>query len=230
MIFRTMLHAIISRFGRRLGHWDVARTKFRVLPTDLDILKHMNNGVYLSIADIGRFDLLQRNGVWAIFKSRGWYPVVASETISFRKSLELWQPFVVESRILGFDDKAVYVEQRFTVDGEIYTQAFIRGRFLKRRGGVVTIDELLEAVGPSPTDVTVPEWLVEWGADAALPRPAPRRRASGASDGLSPALRRGRRRTPARDPTPLARWPVARIPPVARPSRRPPRLRDHRRS
>jgi acyl-CoA thioesterase FadM len=163
-----MLHALISRFGKRLGHWDVARTNFRVLPTDLDILKHMNNGVYLSIADIGRFDLLTRTGVWAIFTKRGWYPVVASETISFRKSLELWQPFVVESRILGFDE-AVFVEQRFTVDGEIYTQAFIRGRFLKRGGGVVTIQELLDAVGPAPTDVTVPEWLIEWGADAALP-------------------------------------------------------------
>ncbi|MFF1573481.1 thioesterase family protein [Leifsonia sp. NPDC058292] len=169
MIFRTMLHAVISRFGARLGHWDVAFTKFRVLPTDLDILKHMNNGVYLSIADIGRFDMLTRNGVWAIFKQRGWYPVVASETISFRRSLELWQPFVVESRLLGYDEKAVYVEQRFTVDGEIYTQAFIRGRFLKRGGGVVTIQELLDAVGPAPTDVTVPAWLLQWGADAGLP-------------------------------------------------------------
>ena len=169
MLFRTMLHALLSRFGPRLGHWDVARTRFRVLPTDLDILKHMNNGVYLSIADIGRFDLLVRNGVWAIFKQRGWYPVVASETISFRKSLQLGQAFIVESRILGFDEKAVYVEQRFVVDGEIYTQAFIRGRFLKRGGGVVTIAELLYAVGPSPSDVTVPEWLIEWGANAALP-------------------------------------------------------------
>ncbi|WP_223695305.1 acyl-CoA thioesterase [Leifsonia poae] len=169
MIFRTMLHALLSRFGPRLGHFDVAFTKFRVLPTDLDILKHMNNGVYLSIADIGRFDLLTRSGVWAIFKKRGWYPVVASETITFRKSLELWQPFIVESRILGFDEKAVYVEQRFTVDGEIYTQAFIRGRFLKRAGGIVTIEELLDAVGPAPTEVTVPEWLTQWGADAALP-------------------------------------------------------------
>ncbi len=151
MIFRTMLHFVISRFGPRLGHYDVAYTKFRVLPTDLDILNHMNNGV------------------WAIFKKLGWYPVVASETISFRKSLELWQPFVVESRLLGFDDKAVYVEQRFTVDGEIYTQAFIRGRFLKKSGGVVGIDELLEAVGPAPRDSQVPAWLVEWGADAALP-------------------------------------------------------------
>lgn len=169
MLFRTLLHTLISRFGRRLGHYDIARTRFRVMPTDLDIFKHMNNGVYLSIFDIGRFDLLQRSGVWQIFKERGWYPVVASETITFRKSLTLWTPFTVESRILGYDAKAVYVEQRAVVDGEIYAQAFIRGRFLSRKGGTIGIDDLLHAVGPVPHDDTMPEWLVQWGADAALP-------------------------------------------------------------
>jgi acyl-CoA thioesterase FadM len=169
MLFRTILHAWLSRFGARLGHYDVAYTRFRVLPTDLDILRHMNNGVYLSIADVGRFDLLRRSGVWAIFARRGWYPVVASETVTFRKSLELWQRFTVESRLLGVDDKSVFVEHRFVVHGEIYTQVFIRARFLKRSGGVVTIDELLDAVGPVPEDATVPEWLLQWGADAALP-------------------------------------------------------------
>jgi acyl-CoA thioesterase FadM len=169
MLFRTMLHALISRFGRRLGHYDVARTRFRVLPTDLDVLKHMNNGVYLSIFDIGRFDLLHRSGIWQIFKERRWYPVVASETITFRKSLTLGQCFIVESRILGYDEKAVYVEQRAVVDGEIFAQAFIRGRFLKRSGGTVSLPELLDAVGPVPADDGVPEWLVRWGADATLP-------------------------------------------------------------
>ncbi|MDQ1608526.1 MAG: hypothetical protein QOE16_1258 [Microbacteriaceae bacterium] len=169
MIFRTIFHSLVSRLGPRLGHYDVAHTRFRVLPTDLDILNHMNNGVYLSIADIGRFDLLVRNGVWAIFKARGWYPVVASETITFRKSLGPWQRFTIQSRILGFDERAVYVEQRFVVNGEIYTQAFIRGRFLKRGGGVVSIDELVDAVGPVPEGPGVPAWLVNWGADAALP-------------------------------------------------------------
>ena len=169
MLFRTLLHTLISRFGRRLGHYDVARTRFCVLPTDLDIFKHMNNGVYLSIFDIGRFDLLQRSGVWKVFNDRGWYPVVASETITFRKSLTLWTRFTVESRILGFDAKAVYVEQRAIVNGEIYAQAFIRGRFLSRKGGTVGIDDLLDAVGPVPHDDTLPEWLVQWGADAALP-------------------------------------------------------------
>jgi acyl-CoA thioesterase FadM len=114
--------------------------------------------------------------MWSMLKSHGWYPVVVAETISFRKSLTLWQRFDVESRVLGFDDKAVYVEQRFTVGGEIYAQAFIRGRFLKRAGGIVPMPELLDAVGPIPDSATVPAWLHEWGQTTALPStkvPAP---------------------------------------------------------
>lgn len=114
-----MLHALLSKFGVRLDPYDVAYTRFRVLPTDLDIFKHMNNGVYLSIFDIGRFDMFARNGVWKIFTERAWYPVVGSETITFRKSLRLGTRFIVESRILGFDNKAVYVEQRAVVGGEV---------------------------------------------------------------------------------------------------------------
>jgi acyl-CoA thioesterase FadM len=169
MLFRTILHSFLSRFGRRLGHYDVARTRFRVLPTDLDVLKHMNNGVYLSIADIGRFDLLARTGVWALFKAQGWYPVVASETITFRRSLTLWQPFRVESRVLGFDEKAVYVEQRFVAHGEVYAQAFIKARILRTTGGTVPITQLLDALGSVPEEVSVPEWVQRWSADAVLP-------------------------------------------------------------
>jgi len=174
MLLRTLLHTVLSRFGPRLGHYDVARTRFITLPTDQDILRHMNNGVYLSIMDIARFDLLHRTGIWAIFLAKGWYPVVVSETISFRKSLTMGQRFTVESRILGFDAKAVYVEQRFVrpdADGnpEIYAQGYIRGRFLKRTGGVVGIDELVAAVGAGPDSAAVPKWLLEWSTDVAMP-------------------------------------------------------------
>jgi len=186
MFFRTLLHSLRSRFGPRLGHYDIARTRFITLPTDQDILRHMNNGVYLSIMDIARFDMLHRTGIWAIFQAKGWYPVVVSETISFRKSLTIGQRFTVESRILGFDDKAVYVEQRFVrpVEGpdaapgevEVYARGFIRGRFLKRTGGVVSIGELTAAVGAVPEGLTVPGWLLDWSADVAMPAtraPAP---------------------------------------------------------
>ncbi|MGA1836646.1 acyl-CoA thioesterase [Herbiconiux sp. 11R-BC] len=167
--FRTLLQAIRGRFRSPLGVWDVSSTPFRVLPTDLDVLRHMNNGVYLSVLDIARLDLMQRSGMWPKLQERGWYPVVVAESISFRRSLELWQRFTVETRVLGFDEKAIYVEQRFVRGGEVCARAYIRARFLKRGGGVVTVDELRAIVGPVPDDGRMPAWLLTWGADSQLP-------------------------------------------------------------
>jgi acyl-CoA thioesterase FadM len=169
--FRTLIYSVRSRWRSRLGAWDVASTPFRVLPTDLDLLRHMNNGVYLSLLDIARLDLMVRSGLWPRLRERGWYPVVVSETISFRRSLELWQRFDVQTRVLGVDDRAIYVEQRFVVAGEIVAQAYIRARFLKRSGGTVPIDEVVALAGPTPGDAEsrMPGWLRQWGRDAQLP-------------------------------------------------------------
>lgn len=158
------------------GPLDVSTTTFRVLPTDIDFYGHLNNGRYLTIADLGRFELLQDAGLYGPMRKRGWYPVVVASTISYRKSLDLWTKYDLESRFVGVDDRAVYVEQRFTVDGEIYAQMVIRGRFLKQKGGLVPMDELLEFFGVAPDAVPMPEWLVRWSRDVALPStkdPAP---------------------------------------------------------
>ena len=173
MIFRTLLLFARARRARRggstLGHYDVGRLQMRVLPTDLDLNRHMNNGVFLSVLDLGRFDLLIRNGIWDIVREQGWYPVVVSETITFRKSLTLWQKFVIETRVSGYDDRAVFVDQRIVVDGEIFAQAVIRARFLRKTGGTVAVAELIDAIGTVPPELRIPDWQVRWGKDVALP-------------------------------------------------------------
>jgi acyl-CoA thioesterase FadM len=169
MIFRTIFQLIRSRRRPAVHIHAVAIISFRVLPTDLDILRHMNNGTYLSIMDLGRTDLLIRAGAWAKMVALGYYPVVANETISFRKSLQPWQRFTLETRIAGYDEKSVYVEQRFVVDGEIYARAFVRGRFLKKSGGTVSLPELATALGVDLSELTLPEWLGRWADDVALP-------------------------------------------------------------
>jgi acyl-CoA thioesterase FadM len=169
MFFRTLLVWLRSNWGPRNRVHDVGRLTLRVLPTDLDVNNHVNNGVYFSLMDLGRFDLLHRSGLWAKMMKMRFYPVVASETITFRKSLAPWQRYTLESKIVGYDDKAVYLEQRFVVDGELYAQGFIRGRFLKKSGGTVSMAELAELVGVDLSEVKLPAWLSEWADDVAMP-------------------------------------------------------------
>lgn len=175
MIFRTFWHMFVIAPRRKpLRFADVSRSRFRVWPTDLDVLNHMNNGKYLSIMDIGRFDMMQRTGAWKKIQELGWYPVVVGQTISYRKSLNPWQRFWIETRVLGHDDRAIYLEQRFVRPDaehrpEIYARAFVRARFLKRAGGIVTMEELFEAVGANPADFKVPAEVLAWGQSTRLP-------------------------------------------------------------
>lgn len=142
---------------------------FRTLLTDIDVLGHMNNGVYFSIMDLGRIDLMIRSGVWGKLRAHGMYPVMVNETISFRKSLDLGQKFVLETRLAGLDDKAIYTEQRFVVNGEIYAKAMTRARFLKKSGGTVSVAELVEVVGAETVNMEPPAWVERWAKDVALP-------------------------------------------------------------
>ncbi len=154
----------------------VGRIRLTTLPTDIDVLQHMNNGRYLSLFDLGRWDLLTRTGLLGVMKERGWYAVVSSETVTFRRSLELWQRFDVESRLIGHDDRAVFMEHRAVIDGEVYARAIVRARMLRRSGGMVPHDEVFAAVGTPSGLPDIDEWIHEWAAASALPstkKPAP---------------------------------------------------------
>lgn len=173
VIWRTILVTLGARLrlrlGRSLAPTAIGRIRLTTLPTDIDVLRHMNNGRYLSLFDLGRWDLLVRTGMVDAMRRNGWYAVVSSETITFRKSLELWQRFVVESRLLGHDDKALYLEHRAVVDGEVYARAIIRARMLKRKGGTLSHEELFAAVGRPDDLPDVSPWVHEWAAASALP-------------------------------------------------------------
>ncbi|TNB70858.1 acyl-CoA thioesterase [Arthrobacter sp. BB-1] len=168
LLLRTLL--MLFRSSRRppLTVWDSASLPLRVLPTDIDIAMHVNNGMYLSLMDLGRFDLMVRSGVWQRMRRRGWGPVVAAETIAFRKSLQLWQHYTIETRIIGLDAKAIFFEQRMVADGEVYARAYIATR-LVAKGRPVSQEEILREFGEPPVDLVLPDWIHEWRASSALP-------------------------------------------------------------
>ncbi|MDO5734934.1 MAG: acyl-CoA thioesterase [Propionibacteriaceae bacterium] len=161
--------------GRRSGTSPLGpcRTPFRVWPTDLDILRHVNNGVYLSLMDLARVDLLSRAGFSSEIRKRGWYPVVAAETISFRRSLTLFQRFEIVTTVIGWDDKAFYLTQDFVRDGVVVSSAVVRARFLGRGGERVSPQSVMDLVPVPVVQPVLPEWVA-----AALQTPALRNSSS----------------------------------------------------
>lgn len=175
LIFRTLLLLLLPKRGNVISIWGESSLPLRVLPTDIDIAMHVNNGMYFSLMDLGRFDLMLRSRVWKAMRRKGWSPVASGETISFRKSLQLGQRYTIETKIIGFDERAIYFEQRMVSGGEIYARAFIATRLVSSQGPVNNAD-IFAVFGEPPADLVLPEWIHEWRLNNALPstrRPAP---------------------------------------------------------
>jgi len=137
-------------------------THLRVLPNDLDALLHVNNGVYLTLMDLGRTDLLLRCGAFKLLRNKGWYPVLAAESIRFRKSLKLWQRFTITTTVVGWDDRSIYLEQVFTSKGSLVAKAVVDARFLSKKGERITPAMLMDFLSIEEPAPEMPEWIESW--------------------------------------------------------------------
>ncbi|CAK6438984.1 unnamed protein product [Pipistrellus nathusii] len=100
----------------------------RVLPSDLDLLLHMNNARYLREADMARAAHLARCGVLGALRTLGARAVMAASCARYRRSLRLLEPFEVRTRLLGWDDRAFYLEARFVSRRDGFLCALLRSR------------------------------------------------------------------------------------------------------
>ena len=165
LFLRLLLLVLTTPFRSGCEVLGPSRKRFIVWPPDLDVLFHVNNGVYLSMLDVARVDLMLRSGIGRRLRKTGIYPVVAAQTIRYRRSLQLFQTFEVETKVIGWDEKAFIIQHQFLRRGEMVAEAVVRSRFLKRQGGTVSSRELLDLIGEAGPSPQLPEWVEAWNLE-----------------------------------------------------------------
>jgi acyl-CoA thioesterase FadM len=136
------------KFRSRLGVLDTSVRRFIVWPNDLDLNMHMNNGRYLTVMDLGRFDLTFRTGLGSLMFKRRWRPIVGSAKIRFRRSLDPFQRYEIHTRLLAWDEKWFYMEQQFVRAGAVHAEALVKAIF-KGPEGTVSPGEMAALLGVS---------------------------------------------------------------------------------
>lgn len=96
-----------------------------VLPHDLDYMGHMNNSRYLRECDFARLHHYMRNGIFMASFKLGAKMVVGASTIRYRRSLAFREAFEIRTKVLGWDDKAFYLEQRFVSKKDGFVSAIM---------------------------------------------------------------------------------------------------------
>lgn len=141
---------------------DPSVTRTRVRPGDLDIYLHMNNAVYLNLMDTARSNLIADCGGSKQLAERGWYPVVAASTMTYKKSLTLFQPVEVTTRVVGWDPRIVYLEQVITSRGKLSARGLVAGRFLAKDGSRVPAPDVAELLGGHVASPELPDDVAAW--------------------------------------------------------------------
>lgn len=114
--FRLFHLLLATPFRARLSvPAGVSRLTFRCWFNDLDLNGHMTNSRYLTIFDLGRTDLMIRMGLLGQVMKHKWAPIVGAGGIRFRRELKLFQPFVLETRLLAWTASHVIFEQRILI-------------------------------------------------------------------------------------------------------------------
>lgn len=149
--FRLLCLLMAYRFRPRLTVPDsVSRLSFRAWFSDLDINGHVNNGRYWTLFDLGRTDLILRSGLFKPVLKHKWTPIVGSGAIHFRRELRLFQPFILETRILTWTQDKVVFEQRILTDnGQVLAARglVLAGLYERAKRSFVPIKVIFDSLG-----------------------------------------------------------------------------------
>jgi len=141
-------------------------------PWDLDPWMELNNGRTLTLYDLGRIPMMLRLGVIRTLRAKGWGLTVAGSHVRYRRRIRMFQRFEMRSRLLGWDQRFLYLEQSMWRDGEALNHLMVR-MAATQKSGILPPQELMTAHDPSVTaSPALPTWVQAWiDADAQRPWP-----------------------------------------------------------
>ncbi|MFQ6372107.1 thioesterase family protein [Shewanella sp. YIC-542] len=149
------------RHARRIGFLEVSRLSFRAWPSDCDINLHLTNARYPALMDLARTFMLAEMGLLKAFWQRKWLPVVNASEFTFIRDIKPLSKFNIDTRVLGWDEKYFYIEQRFVSERGLHAIANVRGLFVCN-GKKITIDALLNAVHYQGETPQLPDDVLLW--------------------------------------------------------------------
>lgn len=140
----------------------------RVLPNDLDLNRHMNNGRFMTILDLAIVDLLVRTRFMRVVRHLGAHIIEGGALISFRQSLTPFAKYRLQLRYLGCNAHWHVFAFAFLNDKDaVAARGLVKGGAVRKGRGLLTAARIWrefealfgQAVVPPPLPAYAREWL-----------------------------------------------------------------------
>lgn len=169
LYFRLLVAYFQARFSPSKSTGFILNRRFRVLPSDIDLYGHMNNGKYLQVMDVARLAWLERVGALRVLYANGWTALLGGSQMRFRRALHMFKAYTVSTQLIYWDDRWYYLEHCFRdASGKLAAKGIVRAAFRNRQGWVST-RKAMALIDPEANCPPMPDTVRAWlEADAAL--------------------------------------------------------------
>jgi acyl-CoA thioesterase FadM len=161
LLFRLAMIILEGFFRKKLHPLSESVLNLTVLPNDLDLNLHMNNGRFLSLMDLGRLDLLIRTDLAAALFRHRWQPLVGAINIRYKVSLLPFQRYRLRTKVIGWDGKWFYIEQRFERKNRTVAVALVKALFRGSHRNI-TPEETLRLIKVHIDPPKMPDQVLKW--------------------------------------------------------------------
>lgn len=159
--FRLLLLLLRRPWRRPVDPMSTTVVRMRILPLDLDFNRHLTNGRYFTLADIGRLDYVLRSGAFRIALRHKAMPIVGDTWGKFRKELKLFEAFEIHTRLIGWDEKWTFMEHVFIRKRKVQAIVLMRGLF-RAPGRTIPPQEFARNMGMQPDSPELTTWVRSW--------------------------------------------------------------------
>jgi len=106
-----------------------------IMPNDLDLNLHVNNGRYMTLCDFNRVDLFVRSGLAAIMIKNKLAPIVAEHTMTYIKPLRVFSRIRITMQVTHWDEKYFYAVHKFYRGEQAVAEGTSKALVVSRKDG-----------------------------------------------------------------------------------------------
>lgn len=170
-IFRLIKSSLSARKLPRMGLHDTHISHHICWPWDIDPWMELNNGRTLTLYDLGRIPLAQRMGLVSALRDNKFGLTIAGASVRYRRRVRMFDRFEIHSRVLGWDDRFIYIDQSMWRNEQCTSQALLRSA-ITDKSGIVSPEILIAKMDNALESPVLPDWVLAW-IDADHTRPWP---------------------------------------------------------
>ena len=147
LYFRLLWVMLIARCRNVITEDDMSNEiTTTIMPNDLDLNLHVNNGRYMTLCDFNRVDLFVRSGLAAIMVRHKLAPIVAQHTMTYIKPLRVFNRIRITMNITHRDEKYFYATHTFYRGGQTVAEGTSRSLVVSRKDGRLTPAQVITMV------------------------------------------------------------------------------------